>query len=45
MGLFARISDMENPIRLRKVEKACRQFDITPDNVDDMVDQIMTRFI
>ncbi len=45
MGLFSRISDMENPFRLRKVEKACHRLGITPDNVDEMVDQIMKRFI
>ncbi|HEA67654.1 MAG TPA: radical SAM protein [Desulfobacterales bacterium] len=45
MGLFSRISDMENPFRLRKVEKTCHRLGITPDNVDEMVDQIMKRFI
>jgi len=45
MGLFSRISDMENPFWLKKVEKACQKLGITPDNVDEMVDQIMKRFI
>jgi len=45
MGLFSRISDMEDSFRLRKVEKACHRLGITPDNVDEMVDQIMKRFI
>tara|TARA_B100002003_G_C14145171_1_gene550596 strand:- start:720 stop:1886 length:1167 start_codon:yes stop_codon:yes gene_type:complete len=45
MGLFSRISDIENPFRLKKVEKVCHKLGITPDNVDEMVDQIMQRFI
>jgi hypothetical protein len=45
MGLFSRLSDMENPRRLAKVEKTRRQLGITPDNVDDAVDELMKRFI
>jgi len=45
MGLFSRLSDMESPQRLAKAEKTRQQLGITPDNVDDAVDELMKRFI
>jgi len=45
LGIFARLSDMESPKRLAKAEKFCRQLGITPDNVDDVIDELMKRFI
>jgi hypothetical protein len=36
---------MENPHRLAKVEKTRRQLGITPDNVDDAINELMKRFI
>lgn len=45
LGLFAKLSDMESPRRLAKAEKFCRQLGITPDNVDDVIDELMKRFI
>ncbi len=45
LGIFARLSDMENPGRLAKAEKFCRQLGVTPDNVDEVVDELMKRFI
>ncbi len=45
LGFFSRISDMESPRRLKKAEKACRQFGITPENVDEVIDELMKRFI
>ena len=45
VGIFSRLSDMENPYRLAKVEKVCRQIGITPENVDEMIDELMKRFI
>jgi len=44
-GFFSRLSDMENPRRLERAEKACRQFGITPENVDEVIDELMKRFI
>jgi hypothetical protein len=44
-GFFSRLRDMESPRRLAKAEKACRQFGITPDNVDEVIDELMKRFI
>lgn len=45
LGYFTYLKDMESPQRLAKVEKACNQMGITPDNVDDTIDELMKRFI
>jgi hypothetical protein len=45
LGIFSRLSDMDSPHRIAKVEKTCRQHGITPENVDDTVDELMKRFI
>ena len=37
LGYFSRLSDMENPRRLERAEKACRQFGITPEDVDEVI--------
>ena len=44
-GFFSGLKDMESPRRLAKAEKACRQFGITPENVDEVIDELMKRFI
>lgn len=45
LGYFCRLSDMANPRRLNRAEKACKQFGITPENVDEVIDELMKRFI
>jgi hypothetical protein len=45
LGFFSRLGDMENPRRLERAEKACREFGITPENVDEVIDELMKRFI
>lgn len=45
LGFFSALSDMENPRRLERAERACKDFGITPENVDGMVDELMKRFI
>ena len=45
LGYFAGLRDMDNPHRLAKTEKTCRQLGITPDNVDEVIDELMKRFI
>ena len=44
-GFFSRLSDMGSPRRLERAEKACREFGITPENVDEVIDELMKRFI
>ncbi len=45
LGFFSGLLDMKNPRRLERAEKACKNFGITPENVDGMVDELMKRFI
>ena len=45
LGFFSSLSDMESPHRLAKAEKTCQQLGITPDNVDEAIDELMKRFI
>jgi hypothetical protein len=45
LGFFSCLSDMESPHRLAKAEKTCQQLGITPDNVDEVIDELMKRFI
>jgi hypothetical protein len=45
LGFFSRLRDMESPRRLAKAEKACRQLAITPENADEVIDELMKRFI
>jgi biotin synthase-like enzyme len=45
LGFFSALRDMENPRRMERAERACKDFGITPENVDGMVDELMKRFI
>jgi radical SAM superfamily enzyme YgiQ (UPF0313 family) len=45
LGLFHRLDDMASPHRMKKVEKICQKNGITPENVSDVVDELMKRFI
>jgi biotin synthase-like enzyme len=45
LGFFSALRDMENPRRLERAERACKDFGITAENVDGMVDELMKRFI
>jgi len=45
LGIFRYLKDMEIPGRMERAEDACRQAGITPGNVDEVVDEMMKRFI
>jgi len=45
LGLFSRIDELSLDNRRRRAEQACRQFGITPSNVDDTIDELMKQFI
>jgi hypothetical protein len=45
LGFFSSLSDMESPHRLAKAEKSCQQLGITSENVDEVIDELMKRFI
>jgi len=45
LGIFTRVADLDSPKRRAKVDGFCRQYGIGPENVDQMIDEIMKRFI
>ena len=45
MGFFRGPEDMEQSSDLERVEKACQAYGVTPENVDDVIDQLMKRFV
>lgn len=45
LGIFSRLSDMDRPRRFARAEKICRELNITPENVDEIIDEMMKRFI
>ncbi len=45
LGIFSRLSDMDSSHRFAMVEKTCRELNITPENVDEIIDEMMKRFI
>lgn len=44
-GYFSRLIDLESPHRFERAQRVCREFGITPENVDDTIDELMKRFI
>jgi len=45
LGIFSRLSDMNSSHRFARAEKICRELNITPENVDEIIDEMMKRFI
>jgi hypothetical protein len=45
LGLFGRLSDLQQPRRRARVLQTCREVGITPENVDGLIDDLMRRFI
>lgn len=45
LGLFHCLGDVNNSRRMAKVEKICLELGITPENVDETIDELMKRFI
>ena len=45
LGLFHCLGDVNNGRRMAKVEKICRELGITPENVDETIDELTQRFI
>jgi hypothetical protein len=44
-GVFSGLDDLENPVRRRRAEEIIRNHDITPANVDGIIDALMRRFV
>jgi len=45
LGLFSRLSDLNNSELVGRAEETCRQHDINPQNVDQVINELMKRFI
>jgi len=45
LGIFRRLDDMTSPHRMQKVKNICQKNGITPQNVDEIVEKLMRRFI
>ncbi|MCK5836060.1 MAG: radical SAM protein [Desulfobacula sp.] len=45
MGFFRGPGDMENSPHLDQVQQACRNYGVTPENVDEVIDELMKRFV
>jgi histone acetyltransferase (RNA polymerase elongator complex component) len=45
LSVFSGINDMGNPRRRARAEAACRELGITEDNVDDVINKLMNRFV
>ncbi len=44
-GAFSGLDDLENPVRRRRAEEIIRNHEITPANVDGIIDELMRRFV
>lgn len=44
-GIFRRLADLDNQSQRLHAEESCRRFNITPENVDNAIDELMKRFI
>ncbi len=45
LGIFSRLSDMDSSHRFARAEKICRELNITSENVNEIIDEMMKRFI
>jgi biotin synthase-like enzyme len=45
LGLLSRLADLGDPHRIAAVEQSRRQFGVTPENVDEIIDNLMRQFI
>ncbi len=45
LGLFRRLDDMNDSGRLNRVREVCQRMEITPDNVEAVIEEAMNRFI
>jgi hypothetical protein len=45
MGFFRGPEDMDTSPHIERVRQACRQFGVTPQTVDTVIDELMKRFV
>lgn len=44
-GTFRLLADLKDPAKRAQVESTCNRFQVTPENVDEAIDELMKRFI
>ncbi len=44
-GVFRQLSDLNEPAKRAHAEATCQRFQVTPENVNDAIDELMKRFI
>ena len=44
-GIFSGLGDMDNSMRMSKVERICKEHRVTPENVDGFLDAMMNMFV
>ena len=44
-GIFRRLTDLNDPAKRAHAEATCRRFQVTPENVDEAIDELMKQFI
>jgi len=45
MGFFKGPEDMAQSAHLDQVKQTCQQFDVSPDTVDTVINELMRRFV
>lgn len=45
LGIFSRLADLQDPVLAERAEAVCREYGIDPENVDNMITELMKRFI
>jgi len=45
LGIMSSLADMKSRHRLKKAREACERLGVTPDNADELIDELMRRFI
>ena len=45
LGVFTQLRDMEICEKRAAAESACRQYGVTPENVDELIQEAMKRFV
>lgn len=44
-GVISQLADLDDPVKRGHAEHSCSRFKITPDNVDEAIEELMKRFI
>jgi radical SAM superfamily enzyme YgiQ (UPF0313 family) len=45
LGLFSRLDDLDDPTLSAKADEICKRYGVTPENADDVINELMKQFI